>query len=129
MGQNKSDLGYLGESFQYRLAREFITNHTFFEDLSPIIDQNMFTDPNLKTFVGVLRNYYEKEGCVPSFDLMGIELNNISHSERESETYAAVLEKIKDTPTDGSDRIREFAEKFFRQQNIIKTANEILKIA
>ena len=42
MGQNKSDLGYLGESFQYRLAREFITNHTFFEDLSPIIDQNMF---------------------------------------------------------------------------------------
>ena len=129
MGQNKSDLGYLGESFQYRLAREFITNHTFFEDLSPIIDQNMFTDPNLKTFVGVLRNYYEKEGCVPSFDLMGIELNNISHSERESETYAAVLEKIKNTPTDGSDRIREFAEKFFRQQNIIKTANEILKIA
>ena len=41
----------------------------------------------------------------------------------------AVLEKVKDTPTDGSDRIREYAEKFFRQQNIIKTANEILKIA
>lgn len=129
MTQNRKDLGYLGESFQYRLAHEFITNHTFFEDLSPIIDQNMFTDPNLKTFVGVLRNYYEKEGCVPSFDMMGIELNNISHSDRESETYAAVLDKVMNTQVDGSDRIREFAEKFFRQQNIIKTANEILKIA
>ena len=129
MTQNRKDLGYLGESFQYRLAHEFITNHTFFEDLSPIIDQNMFTDPNLKTFVGVLRNYYEKEGCVPSFDMTGIELNNISHSDRESETYAAVLDKVMNTQVDGSDRIREFAEKFFRQQNIIKTANEILKIA
>lgn len=127
--ENRKNLGYLGESFQYRLAHEFITNHTFFEDLSPIIDQNMFTDPNLKTFVGVLKNYYEKEGCVPSFDMMGIELNNISHSDRETETYAAVLEKIMNTPVDGSDRIKEKAEKFFRQQNIIKTANEILKIA
>ena len=127
--KNRKDLGYLGESFQYRLAHEFITNHTFFEDLSPIIDQNMFTDPNLKTFVGVLKNYYEKEGCVPSFDMMGIELNSVSHSERESETYAAVLEKVMETPVDGADRIREKAEKFFRQQNIIKTANEILKIA
>ncbi len=129
MTQNRNNLGYLGENFQYRLAHEFITNHTFFEDLSPIIDQNMFTDPNLKTFVGVLRNYYEKEGCVPSFDMMGIELNNISHSDRESETYAAVLNKVMETPVDGADRIREYAEKFFRQQNIIKTANEILKIA
>jgi len=127
--KNKKDLGYLGESFQYRLAHEFITNHTFFEDLSPIIDQNMFTDPNLKTFVGVLRNYYEKEGCVPSFDMMGIELNSVSHSEREAETYASVLDKVINTPVDGADRIREKAEKFFRQQNIIKTANEILKIA
>ena len=129
MAQNRSDLGYLGEDFQYRLAHEFITNHTFFEDLSPIIDQNMFTDPNLKTLVGVIRNYYDKEGCVPSFDLIGIELKSISHSDREAETYEAVLEKVKNTPTDGSSTIRELAEKFFRQQNIIKTANEILKIA
>jgi archaellum biogenesis ATPase FlaH len=33
------------------------------------------------------------------------------------------------TPCDGADRIRELAQKFFRQQNIIKTANEILRIA
>ena len=129
MTQNRTNLKFLGESFQYRLAHEFITNHTFFEDLSPIIDQNMFTDPNLKTFVGVLKNYYEKEGCVPSFDMMGIELNSISHSEREAETYAAVLEKVIETPVDGADRVREKALRFFRQQNIIKAANEILKIA
>jgi replicative DNA helicase len=130
MTQNKkTNLGYLGEAFQYKLAQEFISNHTFFEDLSPIIDQNMFTDPNLKTFVGVMKNYYERGGVVPSYDMMDVELRNISHSERETETYEAVLDKVKNTPSEGVDRIRELAEKFFRQQNIVRTANEILKIA
>jgi replicative DNA helicase len=104
-------------------------NHTFFEDLSPIIDQNMFTDPNLKTFVGVMKNYYEREGNVPRYDYMEIELRNISHSEKETETYLAVLDKVKNAPSDGVERTRDLAEKFFRQQNIVKTANEILKIA
>ena len=85
--QKRNDLGYLGEEFQYRLAHEFMANHTFFEDLSGIIDQNMFTDPNLKTFVGVIKNYYERKGQVPSYDLVEIELRDISHSDKEIETY------------------------------------------
>lgn len=129
MAQKRSDLGYLGEEYQYRLTHEFMENHTFFEDLSSIIDQNMFTDPNLKTFVGVMKNFYERKGYVPSYDIIGIELREISHSDKELETYLAVLEKIKSSASDGVDRIRELAEKFFKQQNIIKTANEILKIA
>ena len=129
MAQNKNNLGYLGEGFQYRLAHEFMENHTFFEDLSAILDQNMFTDPNLKTFVGVMKNYYERKGNVPSYGMMEIELRDISHSEKETEIYLAILEKVKTTESDGVERIRELAEKFFRQQNIIKTANEILKIA
>jgi len=129
MVQNRNNLGYLGEPFQYRLAHEFMENRTFFEDLSVILDQNMFTDPNLKTFVGVMKNYYEREGRVPSYESMEIELRNISHSVKECETYLAIIDKIKNTPTDGVNRIRELAERFFRQQNIIKTAHEILKIA
>lgn len=126
---NKKNLGFLGEIFQYKLTHEFMENHAFFEDLSSILDQNMFTDPNLKTFVGVMKNYFEREGHVPSYEMMDIELRNISHSEKETETYLAIIQKIKDTKSDGVDRIRDMAEKFFRQQNIVKTANEILRIA
>ena len=126
---NRNNLGFLGESFQYRLAHEFMESHSFFEDLSGIVDQNMFTDPNLKTFVGVLKNYYEREDRVPSYDNMEVELRNISHTDREMETYVAVVNKVKNTPSDGVDRTKELAEKFFRQQNIIKSANEILRIA
>ena len=127
--RNRENLGYLGEDFQYKLVHEFIANHTFFEDLSPIIDQNMFTDPNLKTIVGVMKNYYDKYGNVPSYDNIGIELRDLSHSDKETETYLAVLDKIKETNSSGVESTREKAEKFFRQQNIVRTANEILKIA
>ena len=129
MAQKRSDLGYLGETFQYRLTHEFMENHTFFEDLSSIIDQNMFTDPNLKTPVGVMKNYYEREGHVPSYDMLEVELRDISHSDKEIETYLAILEKVRNSASDGVERTRELAEKFFKQQNIIRTANEILKIA
>lgn len=129
MTQSRNNLGYLGEEFQFRLTREFMENHTFFEDLSVILDQNMFTDPNLKTFVGVMKNFYEREGHVPTYGMIGIELRELSHSEKEMETYMAVLDKVRNTPSDGVDRIRDLAERFFRQQNIIRTANEILKIA
>lgn len=127
--RNRENLGYLGEDFQYKLVHEFMDNHAFFEDLNPIIDQNMFTDPNLKTIVGVMKNYYEKYGNVPFYDNVGIELRDLSRSEKEKETYLAVLDKIKATSSSGVESTREKAEKFFRQQNIVRTANEILKIA
>lgn len=130
MGQiDRTNLGFLGEDFQYRLSHEFMSDHSFFEDLCVIVDQNMFTDPNLKIVVGTMKNYFERDGHVPSYEALAIELREMSRSEREMYTYLAVIDKISRTPTDGADRIRELAEKFFRQQNIIKTANEILRIA
>lgn len=126
---DKKDLGYLGENFQYKLIHTFMEEKEFFKDINGIIDQNMFTDPTLKIFVGVMKEYYEKEEAVPSYTMMGIALNQKAHNEIEKETFQAVLQKIANTPSDGVSYIRELAEKFFKQQNIIKTANEILKIA
>ena len=125
----RQNLGYLGEDFQYKLIHTFMEDKDFFKDLNAIVDQNMFTNPMLKVFVGVMKEYYEREEAVPSYTMMGIALNNKAHNEIEKETYNAVLEKIRDTEADGIDYIRELAEKFFKQQNIVKTANEILRIA
>lgn len=127
--QNKQNLGYLGEDFQYKLIHTFMDDREFFKDLNTIVDQNMFTNPSLKIFVGVMKEYYEREEAVPSYTMMGIALNEKAHNDIERELYQSVLNKIKDTESDGVEYIRELASKFFKQQNIVKTANEILKIA
>ena len=125
----RSDLGYLGEEFQFKLVHTFLEDREFYKDLHNIIDQNMFTNPHLKTIVGVLKEYYENEDVVPSYSMMAITLNNKSKNNIDREIYAEVLDKIRLTSSDGVDVIRKLSEKFFKQQNIIKTANEILKIA
>lgn len=126
---NRNNLGYLGEEFQFKLIHEFMDDKELFMDLSSILNQNMFTNPGLRVFVGSMKDYYEKHDVVPSYDIMKILLSDRSHNEIERETYIALTDKIIDTPSDGADYIKEMAIKFFRQQNIIKTANEILKIA
>ena len=126
---DRQNLGYLGEDFQYKLIHTFMEDKEFFKDLNVIIDQNMFTNPALKVFVGVMKDYYEREEAVPSYQMMGIALNERSHNEIDRETYKAIIKKIQDTPSDGVEYIRDLATKFFKQQNIVKTANEILKIA
>lgn len=126
---DKSKLGYLGEDFQYKLIHTFMEEKGFFKDLNSIIDQNMFTDPMLKVFVGVMKEYYEREESVPSYTMMGIELNHKAHNEIERETFQEVLKKVANTSSEGVNSIRKKAEAFFKQQCIIKAANEILKIS
>lgn len=131
MAKNNSrdNLGYLGVDFQYRLAKAFIEDKKFFTSINNIVNQNMFTEPNLRTFVGVLKEYYEKYEVVPSYETIEIELRQKAHDDIERETLISTSEKIKKTTTEGNESIHDKAEKFFKQQNIIKIANEILKIA
>lgn len=125
----RNDLGYLGEDFQYRLVHAFMENHEFFEDLAPILNQNMFTNPNLRIFVGTLKNYYEAQGYVPSYPIIETCLREKAHTEMEQDEAIAIVNKIKETSDEGMDLIKDLAMKFFKQQNMIRVANEILKIA
>lgn len=127
--EERKNLGYLGEDFQFKLVHTFLDDRNFFKDLHNIVDQNMFTNPTLKVVVGVLKEYYESEEVIPSYSMMKITLNNKAKNDVEREIYATVMDKIQTTTSEGVDVIRDLAEKFFKQQNIIKTANEILRIA
>ena len=122
-------LGFLGEDFQCKLVHAFVEDKEFFKDLCDIVDQNLFTDPNLKTFVGVMREYYKKRQSVPNYDTIKILLTEKSHNPTEKEFYDEFVEKIHKISNEDSEYIKELAEKFFKQQNMIRVANEIIKIA
>ena len=125
----KNDLGYLGVDFQYRLISSFINEPNFFKDLESIIDQNMFTDQYLRVIVGVMKEYFAKHDSVPSFGMIAIKLKERALTEEDDQYFQETLEKIKNTTTEGIEEIQEMAEKFFKQQNWVRVANEIIKIA
>lgn len=125
----KNTLGYLGIDYQYKLVNAFIEHPSFFKDMNAIVDQNMFTDTYLKTVVTIMKEYYTKHESVPSYDMVKIKLNEKSLSEEDAEFYEETIEKLRSTSTEGIDEVEDMAEKFFKQQNWVRTANEILKIA
>ena len=126
---NRKDLKFLGEDFQYRLVHEFEADPEFFKDLSPIIDQNTFTDPFLRTYVGIMKDRYDKSDVVPDYSTMRSLFGERSRDDYDAERYAGLIDKVKNIPMNDVENMRESAIKFFRQQNIVKTAHEILRIA
>lgn len=126
---SKNTLGYLGTDFQYRLVNAFIENPTFFKDLYSIIDQNMFTEQYLRLVVAIMKDYCDKHNTVPSYDLISMKLNERASSDVEKQYYDETIEMLKGQTTEGIDEIEDMAERFFKQQNWIRVANEIRKIA
>jgi hypothetical protein len=126
---DRSNLGFLGDEFQYKLIKTFMDEPKFFKDIYLIVDQNMFTDPYLKDYVGVMKEYYNKHEIVPSYTMMEICLNDKAKTDIQLQFYKDTIKKLKDTTSEGVDEIREKSERFFKQQNMIKVAHEIIKIA
>ena len=125
----KDDFGYLGEDFQYRLAKVFIEEPRFFGELSTIVNQNAFTESILRVFVGALKDYYAKENVVPSYETIGTVLKSRAKTNNEVEEYDELIKKLKRESLEGCNVVKDTAVKFFKQQNLIYVANKILQIA
>ena len=124
---DKSNLGYLGSDFQYKLVKYFIEDEDFFNQIANIVDQNCFTDTLLRTFVGTLKDYYNKENIVPSYSTIELALRAKSSTEIEIREWEELIEKLKNLTHEGSSLVKDNALKFFKQQRLIKAANKMLE--
>lgn len=128
--EKSKNLGFLGITFQFRLVKILIEEPKFFEEISSIINQNAFTDTNLRTIVGTIKDYYSEYGVVPSYDMIDILIRKNLKTQTEVDELDAIIKKIKfETSYEGCDENKLMALSFFKQQNLIKVANKILEIA
>ena len=127
---DKNNLGYLGIDFQYKLAKIFVEDSKFFEDVGPIVDQNAFNDSLLRTFIGTLKDYYSRESVIPSYEMLNVILREKAKTNNELEEADELIKKLKfETSLEGYIFVKDVALKFFKQQNLIRVANKILDIA
>lgn len=126
-GIDKSNLGYLGSDFQYKLVKYFVEDDNFFNQIANIVDQNSFTDQLLRTFVGTIKDYYNKENIVPSYSTIELALRSKATTEIEIREWEELIEKLRNLTYEGNALIKENALKFFKQQKLIKAANKMLE--
>lgn len=123
----KKNFGYLGEDYQFRLAKCFMELSGFFGEIVSLVEPAYFTNVHLRTFVGVLKDYYLKESCIPSYDIMKIQLKSKARTTIENLEIDALIEKLKSkTSLEGNTTVKDLAIKFFKQQNYVKIARRII---
>lgn len=127
---DKTNLGYLDVSYQYKLVKYFIEDSSFFENMVSIVDPNAFTEPALRNFVGIIKDKYLTNSVVPSYEMISIIVKSKAKTSIDIEECDALIHKLKfETSYEGNIEVKDIAVKFFKQQNMIKVANKILDIA
>ena len=126
----KQNLGFLGADYQYKLVGAFMQDHKYFKDIYCIIEPNAFTETYLRGIVGIMKDYYEEYESVPSFDMVSIKIGEkLIHNDEDKMYYDETIEKLKSITCEGREEIESLGMKFFRQQEVILRANEMLKVA
>lgn len=124
---DKSNLGYLGVEYQYKLVKCFVEEPNFFNELYAVVDQNYFTDTLLRTFVGAMKDYYRENNITPSYDMIQIVLNKRSKTDIEVKEWDDLIALLKKTTLEGYVVVKDLAIKFFKQQRLIKAAHQIIE--
>ena len=126
---NKDNLGFLGVDFQFKLIKTFVEEPGFFKELYPIVNQNVFSEPLMRTTVGSLKDYFKEWDSAPSYETLRIILNSRSKTDIDLNENDSFINHLKTISSEGVETVKEQAIRFFRQQNLIRISKEIIKIA
>jgi replicative DNA helicase len=119
---------YLGNTFQLQLLNQIILDKDFAHSIIDVIEPSHFENKYFKTLLQLMKEYYVKYDCTPSFET----LFQIVKSEFPQELMLKILndtiKQIQDSPIDGAEFVQEKALKFCKQQELQKAIVKSQKI-
>ena len=119
---------YLGNTFQIQLINQIILHKEFAHSIIDVIEPSHFENKYFKTIIQLLKEYYVKYDCSPSFET----LYQVVKSEFPQEIMLKVLndtiKQVQDSPIDGGDFVQDKALKFCKQQELQKAIVRSQKI-
>ena len=121
---NKNDLGFLGEEYQKLFVKCLIEDKQYFGELYSVLDQNKFTNENLRRIVGFIKDRYAEVEIVPSYSDLKVIIRSRVSDEISRNIMISMLKEIYDIKMESIDLIEDTCFKFFKQQNLIKALKE-----
>jgi len=109
--------------FQYEAVKAMMEDSKLFPSIQAIVDQNAFESKELRTIVGTIKDYYQKNGYVP--DYTSLEIAVLSKTNEPDEAMKAI-NMVKGASTKGRNAINDMVTRFFKLKHLIATANKIL---
>lgn len=121
---NKNDLGFLGEEYQKLFVKCLIEDKQYFGELYSVLDQNKFTNENLRRIVGFMKDRYAEVEIAPSYSDLKVIIRSRVSDEISRNIMISMLKEIYNLKMESIDLIEDTCFKFFKQQNLIKALKE-----
>ena len=119
---------YLGSTFQLQLLNQILLDKEFARSIIDVIEIGYFENKYFKIIMQMIIEYYSKYEHTPNFET----LEQITKAELKQEMASKIIidtiEKIKNSPIEGSEFVQEKAMKFCKQQELQKAMNRAQKI-
>ena len=119
---------YLGNTFQLQLLNQIILDKDFAHSIIDVIEPSHFENRYFKTLLQLIKEYYVKYDCTPSFETLSQMVKSEFPQELMLKILNDTIKQVKDSPTDGASFVQEKSLKFCKQQELQKAITKSQKI-
>lgn len=119
---------FINEKDQRKVAKGLIEDNKLFSQLNKLIIPDVFVELNVRLLMGEVKKYFTEKGKVPSYPVLLSLLRQKAKTDIEVEEFTSLINHLaSDEYAQDLRDFKEFAVKFFKQQETIKIANKMLK--
>ena len=126
--KESKNLGFLGYSFQVKLAKQVMEDGKFSESIIEILDPQYFDNEYLRLLVASVKDYHDKYETIPTYDTLQQVVNKDIKREIAKESAIAMIREIQKSDEKDCLHIQDTAVQFCKQQELKKATQKIQKI-
>lgn len=122
---SSSENGFLGVDYEEQLVKLLIEDFHYFIGIYPILDQNKFTNESLRRIVGFMKDRYEESEAQTTYSDLKLLIKSRVSDSITQDIMIETLKKLYEMKFISVEIIKEVCDKFFKQQNLVKTLKEV----
>jgi replicative DNA helicase len=119
---------YLGNTFQLQLLNQIILDKDFSHSIIDVIEPSHFENKYFKTLLQLVKEYYVKYDCTPSYETLSQMVKSEFPQELMLKILNDTIKQIQTAPIEGASFVQEKSLKFCKQQELQKAITKSQKI-
>lgn len=117
------------EEFQYEAIKAILEDMEVMPAIYKVLDQNAFSNIGARIVVGIIKEYYKKNGYVPDEVALKLKVKETVHNDDDYAKAINAIAQAKVASPMGRETVKESLIKFFQAKSLVKMANLILESA
>ena len=121
----KTNIELLSQDEEYKAVKVLMEDGELMGSIYQVLDQNYFSNYNLRVIVGAIKEYYKENGRVPDYTTLKYICKSKVSADKIGDVVTAII-SVKSSSSEGHDAAKEYLVKVFKTKEIVKLGNRII---